>query len=169
MNEDEILTPEDKEETVAEGSVEPAPETCCEPETEDSERAEIPEQIESEEQAEETERGEEKSGYGDNAACAAEDEPSSLTDEQRRRILANPMFYTFAKGKAMSLDELISEFSEMLALGGEQKLTPMARTTPTSGVSSPDYALSERQRRIARDAGMSYREYYKYLKTMKTK
>lgn len=93
----------------------------------------------------------------------------TLTDEECRRILSNPMFYTFAKGKAMSLDEMISEFSEMMALGAEQKLTPMARTTPVQGVSSPDYALSERQRRIARDAGMSYREYFKYLKTMKTK
>ena len=168
MNEDEILTPEDEEETVAEESAELDAEIDGEPETFDTEEAEIPEQIE-EEQTEETERGEEESGDGDNAEYAAEDEPSSLTDEQRRRILANPMFYTFAKGKAMSLDELISEFSEMLALGGERKLTPMARTTPTSGVSSPDYALSERQRRIARDAGMSYREYYTYLKTMKTK
>ncbi len=93
-----------------------------------------------------------------------------LTEAEKRRILANPMFLTFAKGKAQSLDELISDFSKMLSLGGEEPIISVkSRATPSPSAASPDYALSERQRRIARDAGMSYREYYGFLKNMKTK
>jgi len=93
-----------------------------------------------------------------------------LTDAEKRRVLANPMFLTFAKGKTQGLEELISDFSKMLSLSGEEPMISVkSRATPSPSASSPDYALSERQRRIARDAGMSYREYYGFLKNMKTK
>ncbi|MBO4353649.1 MAG: hypothetical protein J5860_01780 [Clostridia bacterium] len=98
------------------------------------------------------------------------EETVALTDAEKRRILANPMFLTFASGKAQGLDELISDFHKMISLGGDvPKVSARSRATPSPSAASPDYALSERQRRIARDAGMSYREYYGFLKNMKTK
>lgn len=97
------------------------------------------------------------------------DSPRSLSDGEKRAVLANPMFLTFAKGKSQPLDELISDFSYMMSVGGaEPKISKAAKVTPSAGMIGAEYALSERQRRIARDAGMSYREYYNYLKTMKS-
>lgn len=107
----------------------------------------------------------------DTAEIDAEDgETAALTDAEKRRLLANPMFLTFASGKAQGLDELIADFHKMLSLNGDApKVSARSRATPSPSAASPDYALSERQRRIARDAGMSYREYYGFLKNMKTK
>lgn len=98
----------------------------------------------------------------------AEEETVPLSDEARRRAVCDPMFPTFAKGKDQPLDELISDFIKMTSLGeGELRLSPMTLATPSGAAASPDYALSERQRKIAQSAGMSYREYYNFLKTMK--
>lgn len=96
------------------------------------------------------------------------DEAPTLTDKTRLCAVTDPMFPTFAKGKDQPLDALISDFIKMKSLGaGEPKPSPFALATPRGTAASPDYALSERQRRIADGAGMSYREYYGFLKTMK--
>lgn len=108
----------------------------------------------------------------DDGADEAEEEAAGdsvgLTDAARLSAVTDPMFPTFAKGKDQPLDALISDFIKMKSLGaGEPKLSPRALATPRGSAASPDYALSERQRRIADGAGMSYREYYGFLKTMK--
>ena len=96
------------------------------------------------------------------------DENVGLTDAERLSAVTDPMFPTFAKGKNQPLDELISDFIKMTSLGAsEPRLSKMALATPRGSSASPDYALSERQRKLAESAGMSYREYYNFLKTMK--
>lgn len=96
------------------------------------------------------------------------DESAGLTDEDRLSAVTDPMFPTFAKGKHQKLDELISDFIKMTSLGAAApKVSPMALQTPRGSFASADYALSERQRKIAESAGMSYREYYNFLKSMK--
>lgn len=107
----------------------------------------------------------------DDAAYRVSDndiEREAISDEEKRAALRDPMFLMFAKGRTQGIDEIISDFCAMLrAAGREERISVKARMTPTSGAVSPEYALSERQRRIARDAGMSYREYYGFLKSMK--
>lgn len=110
----------------------------------------------------------------DNASCGgSEDEISDvnepeLSDDDCRRILSDARFFEFSKGKDGRIEDLIREFSKTFNINaGEAKVMPADLVTPSHGVASPDYALSERQRRIARSAGMSYREYYGFLKTMK--
>lgn len=98
----------------------------------------------------------------------AADSGAALDDGARLSAVCDPMFATFAKGKDQPLDELISDFIKMRSLGsGEIKPSPMTLATPVGAAASPDYALSERQRKIAQSAGMSYREYYNFLKSMK--
>jgi len=99
----------------------------------------------------------------ENADCIA-----LITDDDRLRAVTDPMFPTFAKGKRQPLDELISDFLKMTSLGAmAPKVSPMTLQTPRGSFASADYALSERQRKIAESAGMSYREYYNFLKSMK--
>lgn len=93
--------------------------------------------------------------------------PAPLDDAARLAAVTDPMFPTFAKGKAGTLDEIISDFYKMTSEGGAPKRSPLTLATPVGAAASPDYALSERQRRIAQSAGMSYREYYNFLKSMK--
>lgn len=96
------------------------------------------------------------------------DEAPMLTEKTRIDAVCDPMFSTFVKGKDQPLDALIADFIKMKSLGaGEPKLSAHALATPCGSAASPDYALSERQRKIAHSAGMSYREYYNFLKTMK--
>lgn len=98
----------------------------------------------------------------------SEREALSISDEEKRAALRDPMFFAFANGKDGKMDDIISDFCLMLRDGGrEERISSAARITPTCGAISPEYALSERQRRIARDAGMSCREYYGFLKSMK--
>ena len=94
-----------------------------------------------------------------------------LSAEEFARTLANPMFAFFARGRAESAEILAQEFEKMLAAGKStlseealMKMTPSAGFSAVGGV-----ALSERQRKIARDAGMSYREYYEIIRTIPTR
>lgn len=91
-----------------------------------------------------------------------------ISDAQCRRILSNPMFYAYAKGRAESIAELISGFSEMISLDGGAAIPTEMRATPEPKAAAAEFALSERQKNIARDAGMSYREYYSFLKSMRS-
>ena len=97
----------------------------------------------------------------------ADDIAAPLDDAARLAAVTDPMFPTFAKGKSGTLDGIISDFLIMTSKGGAPKRSPMTLATPVGAAASPDYALSERQRRIAQSAGMSYREYYNFLKSMK--
>lgn len=97
----------------------------------------------------------------------AEDTAPALTDSDIRRIVSDPMFVCFAKGKNGELSALCRDFCEMLRLGDESRprtnLDPsvMMRVTPHSeGSVTTGVTLTERQRVLARQAGMSYREYY---------
>ena len=97
---------------------------------------------------------EEKSEETENAAvCTASDDSDALS---------HPMFAHFAKGKRGNIEDICRDFKEMLATAGVTPQTDVAaKMTPSvSGTASPDVALTERQRMIARAAGMSYREYY---------
>ncbi|MBQ8861651.1 MAG: hypothetical protein IJ021_02795 [Clostridia bacterium] len=106
----------------------------------------------------------------------AENEPEgeaaqAISAEDFARVLANPMFAFFARGRAESAEILAQEFEKMLAAGKStlseealMKMTPSAGFSAVGGV-----ALSERQRKIARDAGMSYREYYEIIRTIPTR
>ena len=96
---------------------------------------------------------EEKSKETEKAVCTASDDSDALL---------HPMFAHFAKGKRGNIEDICRDFKEMLATAGVTPQTDVAaKMTPSvSGTASPDVALTERQRMIARAAGMSYREYY---------
>ncbi len=82
-------------------------------------------------------------------------------------LCRHPMFACFAKGRREGFDELICAFAEMLRAGGMEAASPnvAAMMTPDVSYAVQDVALTERQRAIARAAGMSYREYYTLLQT----
>ena len=77
-------------------------------------------------------------------------------------VLSHPMFAHFARGRRGNIEDICRDFREMLSAmpkSGVSDLT--AKMTPSvSANAAPDLALTERQRMIARAAGMSYREYY---------
>ena len=78
-------------------------------------------------------------------------------------VLSHPMFAHFAKDKKGDIDTICRDFRTMLAALSSLPADAMvaAKITPcVSQNASPDLALTERQRMIARAAGMSYREYY---------
>ncbi len=103
------------------------------------------------------------------AEAAPEEAP--LSAEDFARVLANPMFVFFARGRGESAEKLAREFEKMLMAGRSavseddmMKMTPSAGFAAAGGV-----ALSERQRKIAREAGMSYREYYEIISAIPAK
>ena len=105
------------------------------------------------------------------SAAAPDGQAVSLSDARRAELVANPMFIHFARGRVDSLDILLREFEQMLAAGGQAQLSRMAasdaaRVTPCVHTATADIALSERQRALARAAGMSYREYYELARTV---
>ena len=78
-------------------------------------------------------------------------------------VLSHPMFAHFAKDKKGDIETICRDFRSMLtcasSLSSDILLT--SKMTPcVSQNATPDLALTERQRMIARAAGMSYREYY---------
>ena len=97
----------------------------------------------------------------------AESTTPEISDADMRRIVSDPMFICFAKGKNQDLGTLCRDFCEMLKAGDGSRprtnLDPsvMMRVTPHSeGSVMSGVTLTERQRVLARQAGMSYREYY---------
>ena len=87
------------------------------------------------------------------------------------RTLANPMFAVFARGRSTDINTAVRDFLSMMEAGrsllNEEALM---RMTPHSGFSgAQSIALTEAQRKIARDAGMSYREYYEHIRTLPEK
>ena len=101
---------------------------------------------------------------------AEESEETEISAEGFAKALANPMFAVFARGRSGSVESAVRDFEKMLAAGrstlSEEELMKM---TPGAYSSASGTALSERQRKIARDAGMSYREYYEIICSIPTK
>ncbi len=139
-----------------------------------TEEAEAAPEERPEEPAKTPETGEEAPETGETAAEATPaeaPEEAAISAEDFARVLANPMFVFFARGRGESAERLAHEFEKMLAAGRSavseddmMKMTPSAGFAAAGGV-----ALSERQRKIARDAGMSYREYYDIISAIPTK
>ncbi len=103
-------------------------------------------------------------------APEAAEEPA-LSAEDFARVLTNPMFAIFARGRGESAERLAREFEKMLAAGRNAvSEEDMMKMTPAKGFSAAGgVVLSERQRKIARDAGMSYREYYEIIRAIPAK
>lgn len=90
-----------------------------------------------------------------------------ISNSDMRRIMADPMFICFAKGKNSDIETLCRDFCQMIACGesARQKSnldsSVLMRVTPyAEGMIRSEVILTERQRTLAREAGMTYREYY---------
>jgi hypothetical protein len=118
-----------------------------------------------EEPAEET--GEEAP---EEAGEAEEDGGEEISADAFAKTLANPMFALFARGRSGSIEEAVRDFEKMIS-AGRSTLTEdeLMKMTPGAVGFAGGNALTERQRRIAREAGMSYREYYEVIRTIPTK
>lgn len=106
---------------------------------------------------------EEKSDIG------GEDEYSvELSEQEIRAATSNPMFAIFARGKKQSFDAVCADFLRMTHAardtGSKRMATPAGACAVSRGV-----ALSDRQRNLAREYGMSYREYYDLINGIPTK
>lgn len=91
-----------------------------------------------------------------------------LSEEDIRAAVANPMFAFFARGKNQPFDEICRDFLRMTVsthdVGSRRMVTPAG-----SSAVNRDVALSDRQRKLAREYGMSYREYYDLINGIPTK
>lgn len=99
------------------------------------------------------------------------EEDFSISDEDFSRALKNPMFPMFSRGRNESVEQSVRNFCKMIAAGKNSvSEEDRIRMTPYSGYGVvSDIALSERQKKIAREAGMSYREYYEIIKSLPQK
>lgn len=144
------------------------------------EETEIKEETAPEESAEKNE--EEKSegaepmpdmeNVNEERADAAEEtaENTEISAESFAKTLANPMFAVFARGRSGGIEEAVRDFEKMLSAGREGISEEMLlKMTPGAFECAGGVALSERQRKIARQAGMSYREYYEIIRSIPTK
>jgi hypothetical protein len=172
MDENMIIETAAGEESAIEGKateLPEAPEVCAE-ETDNTpeEKEEKGEKADGESaptmaaQTEEAAHDEAVHAYGDG---------ERMDSETFARTLANPMFAVFARGRSGSVEDAVREFEKMIAAGRNvlseediMKMTPGTGFCTAGGV-----ALSERQRKIARDAGMSYREYYEIIRAIPVK
>ena len=121
---------------------------------------------------EETAAGEaavEENTAGEESA-EAEENQTEISDERFAKTLANPMFAVFARGRSGSIEEAVRAFEAMLLAGrGSLSEEMLMKMTPGACGALGGAALSEHQRRIAREAGMSYREYYEIIRSIPTK
>ncbi|MBQ8448051.1 MAG: hypothetical protein IJX27_03855 [Clostridia bacterium] len=100
----------------------------------------------------------------------AAEENAEISAESFAKTLANPMFAVFARGRSGGIEEAVRDFEKMLSAGKEGISEEMLlKMTPGAFECAGDVALSERQRKIARQAGMSYREYYEIIRSIPTK
>ena len=102
--------------------------------------------------------------------AAEEDGGEEISADAFAKTLANPMFALFARGRSGSIEEAVRDFEKMIS-AGRSTLTEdeLMKMTPGAVGFAGGNALTERQRRIARDAGMSYREYYEMIRSIPTK
>ena len=91
-----------------------------------------------------------------------------LTEDETRAVVTNPMFALFARGKSQPFDEICRDFMKMTAgarnVGSRRMITPAG-----SSAVNRDVELSDRQRKLAREYGMSYREYYELINGIPSK
>lgn len=131
----------------------------------------MPEDLSEPEADEEPSEKEESREMGGRAQPEAEqggaaEMQTEISDADIRRIIADPMFVCFAKGKTQDIASLCRDFCTMLAQGenamekSNLSESVLARVTPGGGNYGAGVVLTERQRALARSAGMSYREYY---------
>ena len=108
--------------------------------------------------------------YAAEEAAEESVEGEEISTDAFAKTLANPMFALFARGRSGGIEEAVRDFEKMLA-AGRSTLTDeeLMKMTPGAVGSLGGNSLSERQRRIAREAGMSYREYYEIIRTIPTK
>jgi hypothetical protein len=102
----------------------------------------------------------------------SETENASEIDSQVfAATLSNPMFAVFARGRNTDINTAVRDFLFMLKEGRDLiREEVIMRMTPHAGFAGADgIALTERQRKIARDAGMSYREYYDIIRAIPEK
>lgn len=99
------------------------------------------------------------------------EEDFHISDEEFSRALKNPMFPMFSRGRNESVEQSVRNFCKMIAAGKNSvSEEDRIRMTPYSGYGVvSDISLSERQKKIAREAGMSYREYYEIIKSLPQK
>lgn len=91
-----------------------------------------------------------------------------LSEEETRAVVTNPMFALFARGKSQTFDEICRDFMKMTA--GTRNAGSRRMVTPSgSSVVNRDVALSDKQRKLAREYGMSYREYYELINGIPSK
>ena len=102
--------------------------------------------------------------------AAEEDGGEEISADAFAKTLANPMFALFARGRSGSIEEAVRDFEKMIS-AGRSTLTEdeLMKMTPGAVGFAGGNALTERQRRLAREAGMSYREYYEVIRTIPTK
>ena len=100
-----------------------------------------------------------------------DEEDFRISDEEFSRALKNPMFPMFSRGRNESVEQSVRNFCKMIAAGKNSvSEEDRIRMTPYSGYGVvSDISLSERQKKIAREAGMSYREYYEIIKSLPQK
>lgn len=89
------------------------------------------------------------------------EENTDISAEDFAKTISNPMFAVFARGRKGDISSAVRDFNEMMK-AGRALLSEEAqmKMTPGGGFAGGGVALSERQRKIAREAGMSYKEYY---------
>ncbi len=129
---------------------------------ENEEKTEMPEAVQNEEASEENE----------NTTAATEENADfkEISADSFAKTLANPMFAVFARGRSGSIEEAVRDFEKMLETGrGSVSEEELMKMTPGAYSALGGTPLSERQREIARKAGMSYREYYEIISTIPTK
>ena len=99
------------------------------------------------------------------AEASQEGETTEMSDDETETLASHPMFPRFARGRKGSFHEILVAFREMLQVSSrmDPSETLTAKMTPAATQAVSDVALTERQRAIARGAGMSYREYYHIL------
>lgn len=113
-----------------------------------------------------TEAAPDVSEDSDEKVSGADNGFAEISDADMRRIMADPMFICFARGKTQDITSLCRDFCFMLSQGeniGEKSnlsSSVLMRVTPGGGAYGGGVVLTERQRALARSAGMSYREYY---------
>ena len=84
---------------------------------------------------------------------------SEIDSQVFAATLSNPMFAVFARGRNTDINTAVRDFLFMLKEGRDLiREEVIMRMTPHAGFAGADgIALTERQRKIARDAGMSDR------------
>ena len=106
---------------------------------------------------------------GPESAEEGGDEEERIDSGKLMRFSANPMFAHFARGRRDGIAKICRDFEAMLAAGGYSDcgdVGMMAKMTPSVGAATPEVALSDQQRALARAAGMSYREYYELIRAL---